>query len=147
MLVWMLWEVIWTCFFTKFVCSQNSCVISHMSSFSTKIWQADRSSSQESNKIEFASNILLQLKIFTVEWLKVNTCRMSDLSLKTAIFMPFFPLYMYREREREKGMDISFLMPLESLRFDFQSSSSVQNIDRRSNLPIISNLLCFESYI
>jgi hypothetical protein len=49
----------------KLVCLQNSCVIleksylSHMSLFSTERWYGDRSSSQKSNTIEFASNGLL----------------------------------------------------------------------------------------
>jgi hypothetical protein len=44
MSVWILWDVIWACFFTKPVCWQNSCVIleksclSHMGSFSTENW-------------------------------------------------------------------------------------------------------------
>jgi hypothetical protein len=61
----MLWEVNWTCFFTKPVCWQNLYVIleksylSYISSFSAEMWLADRSKSQESKKIEFASNGLL----------------------------------------------------------------------------------------
>jgi len=46
-----------------------------------------------------------------------------------------------------KGMDVSFLMPLESLHFNLYSSRSAQNIDWRSNLPIIPNLLLFASFI
>ena len=148
----MLWDVIWTSFFTKPVCWQNSYVIleksylSHMSSFFTEIWQADRSSSQESKTIEFASNGLLQLKIFKSEWTKVNIGRMQDLSLKAAISMVFL-FFIFLAIYLQKGMDVSFLMALESLRFNLQISSSAQNIGQRSNLSIISNLLLFESYI
>ena len=135
MSVWMLWKIIWTCFFTKPVYWQNSCVIleksyiSRMSSFSTEMWQADRSRSQESNKIEFASNELFYLKIFKSEWSKVNIGRMRDLSLKAAISMLFLFLFIHMETHH----------------FDLQSSSSAQNINRWSNLSIMSNLLLFES--
>jgi hypothetical protein len=85
-----------------------------MRSFSAAIWKADRSSSQEFNEIEFASNGLLYLKIFKLEWSKVNIRRMQDLSLKAAISMFFFlAIYVY------KGMDVIFLIPLESLHFGF----------------------------
>jgi len=47
----------------------------------------------------------------------------------------------------QKGMDVRFLIPLESLYFDVQSSRSTQNIDWRSNLPITSNLFLFASSI
>jgi hypothetical protein len=53
----------------------------------------------------------------------------------------FFPIYI------EKDMDVSFLIPLESLRFNLSNSSSTQNINGRSNILIISNLLRFESFI
>ena len=65
----MLWNVIWTCFFTKPVCWRNSVVmfeksyIPHMTSFFAKNWSVDRSRSQKSNKIEFASIGLLELDI------------------------------------------------------------------------------------
>ena len=64
-----------------------------MSSFSADIWQADRSSSQESKKIEFASIGLLQLQIFKLEWAQVNTGRLRDLTLKTVISMLFLILF------------------------------------------------------
>ena len=61
----MLRNVIWTPFFTKHVCWQNSVVIfeksylPHMASFLAKIWSVYRLLSQESKKIEFASIGLL----------------------------------------------------------------------------------------
>jgi len=59
---------------------------------------------------------------------------------------PFSSLFYFLALDIQKGMDVSFLMPLESLHFNLQSSCSAQNIDWRSNLPIISNLL-FASFI
>jgi hypothetical protein len=44
-------------------------------------------------------------------------------------------------------MDVSFLIPLESLRFNFYNSRSAQTIDWTSNQPITSNLLLFASFI
>ena len=57
----MLWNIIWTRFFTKPICWQNSVVIfeksylPNMTSFSATIWCVDTSFSQKSKKIEFAS--------------------------------------------------------------------------------------------
>ena len=144
MSVWMLWDVIWTCFFTKPVHWQNSYVIleksylSHMSLFSMEIWQVDRSSSKKSKTIEFASNGFLQLKIFKLEWSKVNISRMQGLTLKTVISMLFFFLAIYVY----KGMGVSFLMTLETFRFDLQSSSFAQNIDR-SQICQLSSIYFF----
>jgi hypothetical protein len=56
-------------------------------------------------------------------------------------------LFYFLVLDFQKGMDVSFLMPLESLHFNLQSSRSAQNIDWRSNLQIISNLLLFASFI
>ena len=105
---------------------QNSAVIfenshiPHMKSFFAEIWRVDRSLSLESKKIEFALIGLLQLQIFNFEWPKVNIGRMRDLSLKVAISMLFFfYIYIFVVLNFQKGMDVSFLIPLESLHFDF----------------------------
>ena len=95
----MLQNVIWTRFFTKPVCWQNSVVIfeksylSHMTSFMAKIWSVYRPLSQESKTIQFTSIGLLQLQIFKSEWPKVNTSRLRDLTLKAAISMFFLILF------------------------------------------------------
>jgi len=84
-----------------FICHLRKAYLSHMSSFSAEIGYADRSSIQESNKIEFALNELLQLKIFKSERPKINIERMRDFSLKVVISMLFLFLfflpYMYRK--------------------------------------------------
>ena len=64
-----------------------------MRSFLVEISYVDRYLSQGSNKIEFASNGLLQLKLFKLEWPKVNTGRLRDLTLKAAISMLFLILF------------------------------------------------------
>ena len=95
----MLRNVIWTHFFTKPVCWQNSVVIfeklylSHMTSVLADIWSFDRPLSQESKTIEFASIGHLQLQIFKSEWLKVNIGRLRDLTFKAAISMLFLILF------------------------------------------------------
>ena len=95
----MLRNVIWTRFFTKPVCWQNSDVIfeksylPHMTSFLAEILSVYITLSHESNKIEFASIGLLQLQIFKLEWPKVNTGRLRDLTLKAAISMLFLILF------------------------------------------------------
>ena len=95
----MLRNVIWTRFFTKPVCWQNSDVIfeksylPHMTSFLAAIFSVYITLSHESNKIEFASIGLLQLQIFKLEWPKVNTGRLRDLTLKAAISMLFLILF------------------------------------------------------
>jgi hypothetical protein len=49
--------------------------------------------SQESKTIEFASIGLMYIQIFKSEWLKVNTGRLRDLTLKAAISMLFLILF------------------------------------------------------
>ena len=82
-----------------------------------EICNVDRSLSSKSNKIEFALIGLLQLQIFNFEWPNVNIGRMQDLSLKAVISMLFF-FYIFLVLNFQKGMDVSFLIPLESLHFD-----------------------------
>jgi hypothetical protein len=95
----MLRDVIWIRFFMKPVCWQNSVVIfensylPHMTSFLAEIWSVCRPLSQESNKIEFASIVLLKLQILNFEWTKVNTGRMRVLTLKDVISMLFVFLF------------------------------------------------------
>jgi len=88
-----------------------------MTFFFAAIWYVDRSLSQESNKIKFASNGLLYLKILKSEWLQVNTGRLQDLTLKAVISMLFL-FFIFLSLDVYKGMDVSFLIPLESLYFD-----------------------------
>ena len=133
MSVQMLQNVIWTRFFTKHVCWQNSVVIfeksylPHMTSFLAKTWSIDSYLIQESKNIEFGSIGLLQIKIFKSKWLKVNIGRLQDLTLKAAISMS--SLFYFLALDVQKGMNVSFLMSLESLHFDLQSSRSAENID------------------
>ena len=95
----MLRNIIWTCSFTKPVCWQNSAVIfgksylPHMTSFLAANLSVYRTVSQESKTIEFTSIELLQLQIFKLEWSKVNTSRLRDLTLKAAISMIFLILF------------------------------------------------------
>jgi hypothetical protein len=65
-----------------------------MTSFLVEIWIFYRNLSQESKKIEFAAIGLLYLQIFKWEWLKVNTSRLRDFTLKAAIFMIFLILFL-----------------------------------------------------
>ena len=88
MSVKMLRNVIWTRFFTKPVCWQDSDVI-----FEKSYLPHMTSGLAESNKIEFASIGLLQLQIFKLEWPKVNTGRLRDLTLKAVISMLFLILF------------------------------------------------------
>ena len=80
-------------------CWQNSVVIfeksylPHMTSFLAKIWSVYRPLIQESNKIYFASIGHRYLQIFKLEWPKVNTGRLRDLTLKAAISMLFLILF------------------------------------------------------
>ena len=83
--------------------------------------------SKESNKIEFASIGLLKLQILNFEWAKVNIGRLRDLTLKDVISM--ISLFIFLALHFQKGMDVSFLMPLESLHFNLWNSRSVQNTD------------------
>ena len=64
-----------------------------MTSFVAESLSVDRSLSQESNKIKFASIGLLQLQILNFEWAKVNTGRMRDLTLQDVISMIFLFLF------------------------------------------------------
>ena len=95
----MLRNVIWTRFFTKPVCWQNSDVIfeksylPHMISVLVELWSFYRPLSHESKTIEFASIGLFQLQIFKLEWSKVNTGRLRDLTLKATISMLFLILF------------------------------------------------------
>jgi len=95
----MLQNVIWTRFFTKPICWQNSVVIfeksylPHMTSFFAAIWSVYRPLIQESKTIYFASIGLRYLQIFKLEWPKVNTGRLRDLTLKNAISMLFLILF------------------------------------------------------
>ena len=97
----MLRNVIWTRFFTKPVCWQNSDVIfeksyiPHMTSLLAEIWSVYRPLSHESKNIELESIGLLQLQILKLEWPKVNTGRLRDLTLKAAISMLFLILFSY----------------------------------------------------
>ena len=110
MLVQMLRNVIWTRFFTKPVCWQNSVVIfgksylPHMTSFLAEILSVDRSLSYESTKIEFVSIGLLQLQILNFEWPKVNTGRMRDLTLQDVISMIFLFLFFLHYISRKVWM-------------------------------------------
>jgi hypothetical protein len=87
-----------------------------MTSFLAELWSVDRSLSQESNKIEFASIGLLQLQILNFEWPKVNIGRMRDLTLQDVISM--ISLFIFLALNFQKYMDVNFLVPLESLHFD-----------------------------
>ena len=95
----MLRNVIWTHFFTKPVCWQNSVVIfeksylPYMISFFAELWIFDRFLSPKSKKIEFASIGLLQLQIFNSEWPNVNTSRLRDQTLKAGNSMLFLILF------------------------------------------------------
>ena len=110
MSVQMLRNVIWTRFFTKPVCWQNSVVIfgksylPHMRSFLAEMWSVDRSLNQESKKIEFVSIGLLQLQILNFEWPKVNTGRMRDLTLQDVISMIFLFLFFLHYISRKVWM-------------------------------------------
>ena len=105
----MLRNVIWTCFFTKPVCWQNSVVIfensylPHMTSFLAEIWSVDRYLSQEPTTIKFALIELVKLQILNFEWPKVNTGRMRDLTLKDVISM--LCLFIFLDFDFQKGMD------------------------------------------
>ena len=66
-----------------------------MTSVLAEICSADRSLSQESKKIEFASIGLLQLQIFKSKWSKVNIGRLRDMTLKAEISMIFLILFSF----------------------------------------------------
>ena len=134
MSVQMLRNVIWTCFFTKPVCWQNSVVIfeksylPHMTSFWAELWSVDRYLSQESTKIEFALIGLLQLQILNFEWPKGQQWQNARFDFAGCDFHDP-SLFIFLALHFQKGMDVSFLVPLESLHFDLQNSRSAQNID------------------
>jgi TRAP-type uncharacterized transport system fused permease subunit len=75
-----------------------------MTSFLVEIWSGDRSLSQKSNKIEFASIGLLYLQILNFEWPKVNTSRMRDLTLQDVISMIFLFLFFLHYISRKVWM-------------------------------------------
>jgi len=64
-----------------------------MTSVLAKIWSVYRPLRHESKTIEFASIGILYLQIFKLEWPKVNTGRLRDLTLKAAISMLFLILF------------------------------------------------------
>jgi hypothetical protein len=129
----MLQNVIWTRFFTKPVCWQNSVVIfeksylPHMTFFWLKfrslifIWV--RNSKQLIlNKLDFCSS----------RYWSWNGRRSTLTDCKIWIWRLRFPcssLFYFLTLYFQKGMDVSFLISLESLHFDFYSSRSAQNID------------------
>ena len=71
----------------------SGCDIPHMISFFAEIYIVDISLSQGSNQIKFASIRLPQLQIFKLEWSKVNTGRLQNLTLKAEISMLFLILF------------------------------------------------------
>jgi hypothetical protein len=56
-------------------------------------------------------------------------------------------LFIFLSLDFQKGMDVLFLVPLESLHFNLYNSRSAQNIDRTSNMSVTSNLLLYASFI
>jgi len=147
----MLQNVIWTRFFTKPVCWQNSDVIfeksylPHMTSFLAAIWSVYEIWVMNPKKLS-----LHQLDFCSSRYSSWNSRRSTVADCEIWLWRLRFPcssLFYFLALNVQKGMDVSFLMPLESLHFNLQSSRSAQNIDWRSNLPIISNLLLFASFI
>ena len=122
MSVQMLRNIIWTRFFTKPVCWHNSAVIfeksylPHMISLLADILSVDRQFSQESQEIKFASNGLLQLKIFKLEWMKVNIGRLLDLTLKAAISMLFLILFSFLRFQERYGCQLFNAIGITSFR-------------------------------
>jgi len=93
---------------------------------------------------------LHQLNFCSSRYSSCNGRRSTLSYCKIWLWRLWFPcsfLFYFLPLNFQKGIDVSFLMPLESLHFDLQSSRSAQNIDWRSNLPITSNLLIFASFI
>jgi len=147
----MLRNVIWTRFFTKPVCWQNldaifeKSYLPHMTSFLAESWKVYRNLSHESKNIEFA-----QLDFCSFRYSSWNSRRSTLADCEIWLWRLRFPcssLFHFLALDFQKGMDVSFLMPLESLHFNLQNLRSAQNIDWRSNLPIISNLLLFAYFI
>jgi len=94
--------------------------------------------------------ILHQLDFCSSRYSSWNSRRSTLADCEIWLWRLRFPcssLFYFLALDVQKGMDVSFLMSLESLHFNLQSSRSTQNIDWRSNLPIISNLLLFASFI
>ena len=147
----MLRNIIWTRFFTKPVCWQNSVVIfekwylPRMTSLSLKfgafigIW-VPNPKTFSLHQLDFCSSRYASRngQISTLADCKIWLWRLRFLCSS---------LFYFLALDVQKGMDVSFLIPLESLHFDLYSSRSAQNIEWRSNLPIISNLLLFASFI
>jgi hypothetical protein len=93
---------------------------------------------------------LNQLDFCSSRYSSLNSRRSTLADCEIWLWRLRFPcssLFYFLALNVQKGMNVSFLMPLESLQFNLQSSRSAQNIDWRSNLPIISNLLLFASFI
>jgi hypothetical protein len=93
---------------------------------------------------------LHQLDFCSSRYSSWNSRRSTLADCKIWLWRLRFPcssLFYFLALNVQKGMDVSFLMPLESLHFNLQSWRSAQNMDWRSNLPIISNLLLFASFI
>jgi hypothetical protein len=148
----MLRDVIWTCFFTKLVCWQNLFVIleksylPHMSLFLDEIWNVDRSLSQESKKLSLHQMDFGSSRYSSRNGQRSTLADCEILTLKAMISMLFL-FFIFLALDFQNVMDVSFLIPLESLHFDLCSSCSAQNIYWRSNLLITSNLLLFASFI
>jgi len=143
----MLRNVIWTRFFMKPVCWQNLDVIfeksylPHMTSFLLKFGAFIDLWVMNPKKL-----ILHQLDFCSSRYSSWNGRRSTLADCKIWLWRLWFPcssLFYFLALDVQKGMDVSFLIPLESLHFNLYSSRSAQNIDWRSNLPIISNLLLF----
>jgi len=93
---------------------------------------------------------LYQLDFCSPKYTSRNGRRSTLADCKIWLWSLWFPcssLFYFLALDVQKGMDVRFLMPLESLHFNLKCSRSAQNIDRRSNLPITSNLLLFASFI
>jgi len=93
---------------------------------------------------------LHQLDFCSSRYSSWNSRRSTLVDCKIWLWRLRFPcsfLFYFLALDSQKCMDITFLMPLESLHFNLQRSRSAQNIDWKSNLPIISNLLLFASFI
>jgi hypothetical protein len=147
----MLRNVIWTRFFTKPVCWQNSDVIfeksylPHMIFFWLKFGACIEIWVMNPKQLS-----LHQLDFCSSRYSSWNSRRSTLADCEIWLWRLRFPcssLFYFLALDFQKGMDVRFLMPLESFHFNLQSSRSAQNIDWRSNLPIISNLLLFASFI
>jgi hypothetical protein len=121
MSVWMLRDVIWIRFFTKPVCWQNSVVIfensylPHMTLVFADIWSVFRPLSQESKTIAFASIGYLQHIEFWMD--KGQHWQNASFDFEGCDFHTLC-IFIFLDLDLQKVMDVSFLMPLESLHFD-----------------------------